>query len=247
VVKRPTHLPTAPRDRPLEKGGSYRGPGAPVRQDRLAVVRIRFEINQELPLSTLTRAHPELQASILASQPIRDGRTVLEIELTSSEPKDYASELSDLPGVLALSRLSPPGPVARYQIVIDLSPQYMRAVERVGALLRYPRLVHDGQHTVEVAARTSEIRRLLEDLRRICRDVEVLRFGRIPMSSCPSTLTPRQYALLNRALAAGYFDVPRRITLTRLAHTLGRGKSSVSRALALIEKQLAESSVAAAS
>jgi predicted DNA binding protein len=44
-------------------------------------------------------------------------------------------------------------------------------------------------------------------------------------------------------MAAGYFAVPRRITLTGLANKLGKSKSSLSEMLANIEKKLLESAL----
>ena len=109
-------------------------------------------------------------------------------------------------------------------------------------LLRYPRFIQNGEYTVEAAAPVTQIRRLIQELRRISKAVEVLRFGRDRMRTYPPTLTARQNSLLHQALAAGYFDVPRRISLTRFAKRLGRSKSGLSEALALVEQKLAEAS-----
>jgi predicted DNA binding protein len=207
------------------------------------VVRIRFEISEDLPLKEFTIAHPELEASIVATQTLPDGHAVIEFDVTSQRPADYTGELGHCPHVLSVTRIDPVGPRTRYQALIDLTPSYVKVVNEFGALLRYPRLVARGKHTAEVAARTSQIRRVLQGMRQICSEVEVLRFGRGPMRTCPSGLTPHQVALLHHSLSAGYFDVPRRVTLTGLARGLNRSKSSVSRALAIIERQLVESSV----
>jgi predicted DNA binding protein len=44
-------------------------------------------------------------------------------------------------------------------------------------------------------------------------------------------------------MAAGYFAVPRGITLTDLARQIGRSKSAVSEAIAIIERKLLETAV----
>jgi predicted DNA binding protein len=56
-------------------------------------------------------------------------------------------------------------------------------------------------------------------------------------------LTEIQQQLLSQAMAAGYFAVPRGITLTDLARRLDRSKSAVSEAIAIIEKKLLESAL----
>lgn len=193
-----------------------------------------------------TLAHPSVQCVVTAVQAIGDRQYVIEVEVLSSELRDYTEELTRMPAITSASRQTPVGHRTTYLITLGLTPEYMQVASQLGALLRYPRVIENGHLTVEVVARTSQIRVLIRRLRAIARNVEVLRFGPGPVRSFRGQLSSRQTALLHRALAAGYFDVPRRITLTRFAEVLGRGKSSVSRALALIEKQLAESGAAAA-
>jgi predicted DNA binding protein len=244
VVERRSGPPQLRPRRASPGASAYYGPTPGPREDHVAVVRIRFEIEQGLPLIPFTRRHPELQIRVTAIQPLPRHLHICEFEVIGREPKDYTAELLALPNVISGVRLEGVGNVTRYQFVIDVPLDYLTVVSEAGVLIRYPRLIQNGVHTVEVAARTSQIRAVLQDLRRVCRNVQVLRFGRATMRSCPSSLTPRQYALLHHALAAGYFDVPRRITLTTLARGLKRSKSAVSRALALIEKQLAETGAA---
>lgn len=208
------------------------------------MVRIQFEIAEDLPLKGFTVAHPDLEAIITATQPLPDGHVVVEFELATPTPEDYTDELARYPHILSVVRVDLVGPRTRYSALIDRTPGYVKVVNEFGALLRYPRVVARGKHTAEVAARTSQIRQVLHGLRAICEEVKVVRFGRGPMRTCPSGLSPRQVALLHHALSAGYYDVPRRITLTGLARGLGRSKSSASRTFALIERQLVESQLA---
>lgn len=204
------------------------------------MVRVRFAISEDLPLRDFTLAHPDLEGVITATQPLPDGTAVVEFEIVSPRPQDFTAELARYPHFLSVTRLDNVGPRTRYSALVDLTPGYVKVANEFGALMRYPRVVAGGKHTVEVAAKTSQIRRVLQGLRQICSEVKVLRFGRGAMRTCPSGLNPRQVALLHHALAAGYYDVPRRVTLTGLAKSLGRSKSSVSRAFALIERQLVE-------
>ncbi|MGI0054942.1 MAG: helix-turn-helix domain-containing protein [Thermoplasmata archaeon] len=60
------------------------------------------------------------------------------------------------------------------------------------------------------------------------------------LARTPSTLTVRQEEILRRALAEGYFDVPRRISLTALAPKIGVAMSTLSVTLAVIEKKILE-------
>jgi predicted DNA binding protein len=146
-------------------------------------------------------------------------------------------------GVISISVLGTRGSTARYLAIVR-RPRFVSLASDLQALLRFPQTVANGRYLVEVAAPVSRLRELVQGLRRISDHVEVLRFGHDPMRSFPPTLTSHQQFFLRQALDAGYFDVPRRVTLTGLATRLHRSKSSLSQTLARIERELVESSVA---
>ena len=211
-------------------------------EDRFAVVKLRFELPHTNYLYAFSRAHPEILTVITATQQLDPGRVLAELELIEPSPSDHVEEMQRLHGVVSVSRLGPVGPRTRYQGVAE-KPAYLVLADELEVLCRYPRLVQNGEHTIEVASRVSQVRRLVRGLRDLSPQVVIGAFGRDRMRTVPPTLTPRQDALLHQALAVGYFDVPRRISLTGLARKLGRSNSSVSQALALVEKALVVSSV----
>ncbi len=211
------------------------------------MVRVRFTVREDIALRRFTELHPTIQCVVSVVQQLSDNQYLIDFEVLSSELRDYTDELAKMPAILWAKRRTPVGHRTCYLIGLGLTPEYMVVATELGALLRYPRIIENGQLAVEVIARANYLRRLIRRLRQIADDVEVLSFGAGPMRSSIGGLSGRQTALLHRALAAGYFDVPRRVNLTRFAQTLGRGKSSVSRALALIEKRLAEASLVSTS
>jgi predicted DNA binding protein len=223
---------------------AHGGRGESPAEERLAVARIRITMPEAAPIGRFSRGHPEVELVFTAAQFLSPDRVLTEVEILSRDPTDYTPEISRLPDVLSAIRLGRVGPRTRYQVTLRQLPDYVPVINEWSAILRYPRIVQSGEITLEVAARVSQLQGLVRDLRASGFPLRVLRFGRDTMRTCPPTLTPRQYALLHQALAAGYFDVPRRITLTRLAGKLARSKSSISRALAQVERQLAEASAA---
>jgi hypothetical protein len=214
------------------------------REERLAVVRLRFDVPSSMALHTFTHAHPGLVLRVLSTLSVPGPQVLTDIEMVGEPPVDYSGEMGALPGVRSVARLGPVDTRTRYHIRID-EPVYLTLANEYQTLLRYPRVIQNGEYTVEVAAPVVRLRELIDALRKVSPSVTILRFGHDRMQTCPPTLSPQQFALLQRSLAAGYFDVPRRTTLTALASGLGRSKSSVSRALAVIERELALSSVMA--
>jgi predicted DNA binding protein len=210
-------------------------------EDPLAVVRVRFRVPREAPLSLFVRAYPDALLNVIAMQKLPRNRNLVLLDVLGSMPPNSLAKLRKMTGVISVSPLGTRGLRARF-VAIVRQPRLVALATRLEALLRYPQTVTNGWFVVEVVARVSQLRELVTGLHRISPSVEVLRFGRDPMRTFPPTLTTRQHALLHQALAAGYFDVPRRITLTGLATMLHRSKSALSQTLARIEKELVESS-----
>jgi predicted DNA binding protein len=204
------------------------------------VVKVRFEVPRGAPYYRVSREFPEQVAEVTATYRLPNGLDRIELEIVGSQSADSVAALRREPGVVSVSRLATLGPLARFHMVAETAPIHLLERE-LAVLIRYPILVQDGMITIEVAGRVVQLQKLIEELRRSYPFVEVLRFGRDRMRTVPDSLTPKQYALLHQALAAGYFDVPRRISLTQLAENIGKSKSSVSSGLALVEKKLVES------
>jgi predicted DNA binding protein len=92
-------------------------------------------------------------------------------------------------------------------------------------------------------ARRSEAQAILAHFRKADSGFQVVSIRGQPLRSHLPLLTTTQNQLLAQAMAAGYFAVPRGITLTGLASKLGRSKSTLSEMMAQIEKKLLESAL----
>jgi predicted DNA binding protein len=243
VVERhtgPSQLKTgeAPRVKAVF-GDAYR-PGG---EDRFAVVKIRFELPPGAPYYRTSKAFPELVAEVTAASHLPNGLDRVEMDIVGSPSTESLEFLRHEPGVVSVSRVAALGPLTRNHMVAQTPPFHLLEKE-LAILVRYPIVVRNGTYTLEAAGRVSQLQAMIKKLREFYQGVEVLRFGPDRMRTVPDSLTPQQDALLHLALAAGYFDVPRRVTLTGLAKKLGKSKSSLSRGLAIVEQKLAESVVA---
>ncbi len=211
---------------------------------RYGVVKVNFRLPGVFPLAPFFRAHPWLLAKCVAAQNLANNRYVTEFELLGDRAAAHAEEMARQAGVISVALLADAGVRALYRVVLR-QPRHVSIANELRAVFRFPRFVQDGRYTAEVAPRASQIRRLVQELRRFTPEVRVLRFGREILPTYSTALTPKQVVLLHHAREAGYFEVPRRISLTRLAEKLGRSKAGVSRALALAERELVEAWIAA--
>jgi len=208
--------------------------------DRFAVVKIRFELPPGAPYCRTSKAFPELVAEVTAASHLPNRLDRVEMDIVGFFPPEALESLRREPGVVSVSRVADLGPVTRNHMVAQTQPFHLLERE-LAILVRYPIVVRNGTYTIEAAGPVPQLQQMVTKLREFYRNVEVLRFGPDRMRTVPDSLTPRQDALLHQALAAGYFDVPRGITLTQLAEHLGKSKSSLSTGLAVIEKKLVES------
>ena len=172
----------------------------------------------------VSRKRPEAVLRIEETMPLGRGRGVAKISSSSG----ITVELNAHPGIDEVRELGS----NRYEV--DIAPKgggYIKEIRDVGVIPQSPFEVRDGwvDWTIECSADKS--REL----------VQLLREGGTPyrVVSTRSTgsrmLTPKQRLIFDSALNEGYWDTPRRITLSDLANLLGLSKSTLSVHLHKIE------------
>jgi hypothetical protein len=122
------------------------------------------------------------------------------------------------------------------------APLLLLAAKRSGLPIEMPLDIEDGVATVEVTGeheRVAEMGRRLSDLG-LRYEVERVRQRVDPAR----LLTDRQRELLLAAVDLGYYDVPRRATLTEVAEHVGIAKSTCSETLQRVERTVVREFVA---
>jgi hypothetical protein len=207
-------------------------------QNHLATVRLRFEIPSTVWLSGFTRRHPDLYIEVHNTTRVSGKNALGEFEVYGP-PRDWSPEIARFPDVRSVERLQMLPGLGRYRVRFRL-PVYLAIAYELELHLRYPRGAKNGGFTCETIARPPEVRRFVSALRAAgCRPRVVSARGD-PDGPPRPLLTQVQRALFRHAMATGYFEVPRRITLTALARRVSRNKSSVSRTLAVVERKFAD-------
>jgi len=214
-----------------------------------ADAHVRARIAIEMPRSTwlaeFSRKHPELLIKIHNMMWVDARKCLADFEIPGGTD-NWMEEISRFSDVFSAERIEVPPNLTLYRVV-QRRPTYIRLVHDRAMLLNFPRTVQNGVFTCETTARSSQVRELIAALR-AARDrtrlVSLQRASKAHHERSPDrpALTETQEGLFRQALELGYFEVPRRITLTRLAERVGRSKSAVSHALALVERYLVHSS-----
>lgn len=208
--------------------------------DRLFLATLRLRIPSDLWTGRFTLAHPHVRMEALNSGEISPEISVSDYWLSGGPPGIWAKEIAAYPDVVRVESLAQVGEGCLYRVTYH-NPPVVYLYRRLGLPLQFPLRMQAGMIQWEVVARYSDFQTILSHARGVDPEAKVVSIRNRPLRSHLPVLTETQQLLLTEAMAAGYFAVPRGITLTALARKLNRSKSSLSEAIAIIEKKLLES------
>lgn len=218
------------------RAAHWRGPRAgdagPV-----SLCRLRVVLPETAWIARFSREHPDVDIELLSRLDVGRGRSLSEVRLHVPEPGPWSDELRALDAVRSVELLASTPSEVRLRVIHRTSP-FVSVFRSLRLMRRFPFTIRGGEASWIVLASEQKTRELIERLAERAPGVALESVRRSEADARDETLTPRQRELLQRAMAAGYFEVPRRITLTRLAAREGMAISSLSEALAVVEKKL---------
>ena len=208
------------------------------RDDRVVVVSVEDQVPEDVWVGVFTRDRPELLVEFRSLLAVRRRRSLTDIDI-QGPAVDWTKEIAGFPDVVEVHLLGLSPMAGRYRVLFREAPLVATLI-KLEIIVQYPATVQRGVIRFEAIDRASRIRQLVAKLRASGRDARLVSVREESLLSRRPILTPVQRALFRRALASGYFAVPRRISLTRLAAEISKSKSTVSRTLAIVEQKLLE-------
>lgn len=230
-----TH-PTSPRARlPRNRAGT--GPSVPALTPATEIVRgrVRLRLPAGLWLRTLSERHPGIPFEIVDRLEVGRGRTIIEVRYAGR--RDLTEEVARDRRVESVENPSTETAVRRMR-VLARGPTLVPIHRRHRVLRQFPFSVRAGRGTWTVVGPRRNVSRLLRELARRDLDLHVLALRRGPPPPPRPLLTDRQQEILHRAVLAGYYEVPRRISQTELARIIGVAPSTLCVTLARIERSI---------
>jgi plasmid maintenance system antidote protein VapI len=203
---------------------------------------LRVRIPKGVWTGPFSRAHPSVRLEALNRSEIVPDVSVSDYWIDGAPPGSWAREIQEYPDVLRAESLTEVGGGCVYRITYQ-NPQIVSLYRRLHLPIQFPLRIQAGYILWEVVARASEFREVVEYSRSADPDMTIVSIRRRPLRTHLPELTETQERLLRDAMVAGYFAVPRGITLTNLAKKLQRSKSSISESIAIIEQKLLETAV----
>ena len=219
-----------------------RASDAPEREGRLFLATLHLRIPEDVWTGPFTERHRALRIEALNRTDLTQDTSISDYWISGHPPGVWADEIATFPDVVRVESLAEVADGCLYRVTYR-NPPVVYAYRKLRLPIQFPLRMQAGVLTWEVAARRADFQEVLRFARSRSGDVRVVSIRRRPLRSHLPELTDAQHQLLTHAMAAGYFAVPRGVTLTELARGLGRSKSSISEALALIEQKLLESAL----
>tara|TARA_B100000989_G_scaffold87556_1_gene63085 strand:- start:2511 stop:3134 length:624 start_codon:yes stop_codon:yes gene_type:complete len=190
----------------------------------VSLLRIKVRLPEGHWSGDVSRLRPEAILRIEETMPLSKGRGTAKL----SSSIDLANELASHLGIEEVRDLG----VNRYEV--DIAPKgggYIKPIRDTGVIPQSPFEVRDGwvDWTIECVAQKAF--QLVQNLK----DSDIPYQVVSTKSTNSRMLTSRQRTIFDAAMNEGYWESPRRITLTKLAELLGVSKSTLSVQLHKIE------------
>ena len=195
----------------------------------MAVQQVRIEVR--LPeghwAGDVTRSHPSAVLRIEEHMPLQKGRGTAR----ASCSEEIVETVSLHPGIEEVRSFG------KQSFVVDIiagGGGFLKPLLKVGVIPQTPFEVRDGWVEWTISCAREKVRDLLSSF-----DNEEIPHRLVSTRGLSNRLlTPRQRFVFDTAMQEGYYDVPRRITLTQLADVLDVAKSTLSAQLKRIESSI---------
>ncbi len=231
-----SQAPVAPRPIRSQSGRVGKGRAGSPASD-IVSCGLRVTLPRDAWLASFTRAHPSLRVEVMDRLEVSPHRVLFEVRLPARARAGWKPELESLARVESVELIDANLESETYRILFT-GRTFVPAVKRLRVLRRFPFPIQNGVASWTVVGPDTRVRNLLSHLRsaHVTFRVDSVRRGLTRDSRM--VFTPRQLEVLSRAVAEGYFDVPRGVSLSELAGRIGVASSTLSVTLALIERKL---------
>ncbi len=205
-----------------------------------SLARIKIKFPDQLWISEIFKNFRDIRMEIEFFLPYdfenSIGNSIIEIfhhriDLIMEEVKNHKS-------VIDISILEKDEKRVRFNVKTK-DPFLLYAIINCGVLVNFPVRVREGYAYWRLVSKRESIDKLLTLFDQKGIEYSLLRIGNSPYSidDDKNKLTLDESTILNKAIASGFFEIPRNISLEELANELGKSKSALSVTLRKIIKK----------
>lgn len=214
---------------------------AKVSEEAVMVCRLRIPLPEgQTYFQMISKRHPKALFQVNGFLTINDEEVLIEVRIGSdTDLAEIAADVRGSPDVRTVDVLLREDTSLTLQVLSVLpETSAIRIQKGLKVVPHFPVFVKEGVLTILVAGPTPKIRELFFQVLRAFPGTTMESLRRKVVDNPEELLTLRQQELFRFALSSGYWDVPRRITLTDIATFLNLSKSTVSESLASVQSKL---------
>jgi predicted DNA binding protein len=204
-----------------------------------STTKVLIHIPSKLWLSKLSLEYPECEFSVLSAIPVSLDITVGNtlIKISCAKAQDIFRKISEHPSINSVSIIEE---VANGLVinVFTKDESILDSIVKSHVVINFPVNIKNGIAEFVLSGLRTSINSFFEILESKGVKYEIKILGKYVQDKTIIDLTPRQLEIYYRAQEEGYYDVPRRITLTELAVKLDLAKSTLSSMLQRVHKKL---------
>lgn len=199
--------------------------------------RLSIGLPEPVWMHTVSRGHPDATFTVTSVLP-REETAVAVVEVATPSPAAVLGDIEACDEVVAVDLLSATDDAALLQVE-TADPRLLGVAQTAGVALETPFEIHDGVATWELTTSTDRLSALGDALTRAGIDYD-LEFRGDAADPALDPLTERQAEVVRRARDLGYYESPRRATLTEVAEALDIAKATCSDTLHRAESNLVD-------
>jgi predicted DNA binding protein len=206
----------------------------------MPTAKLAVTLPADIWIADLSTRFPDATFRVLAALPDEDTGVGL-VEITATDIGDVLDQLDGIDGVRVFETLYRADDRALVQFETD-DPLLLLSIRNSRAPFEPPVTIVDGVADLEVTAPRDRLSSLADQFRAVGLQFDV-RSVRTTIDS-ESVVTDGQRRLIETAVERGYYDTPRKCTLTELADHLDIAKSTASERLHRAESAIIRAFVA---
>jgi predicted DNA binding protein len=205
----------------------------------MQVFRVAIQTPEAAREEDFTARHPEVRFLFQGITLLGEGKGAMYVRVEGPGLKETLTALPHEPGVNRLEVVKEDTTSATL-FLEGRAPPALRRLWDGGLIPQFPIILSAGVARVEFLGDRQRFQKYLTTLREEDHLEPTLLSVHDRVGEPALPLTPHQQEILRGAMRLGYYDYPRRITLTRLAQHLQRSKSTLSAALMRIENSIVQ-------
>ncbi|MBY8990744.1 MAG: helix-turn-helix domain-containing protein [Candidatus Lokiarchaeota archaeon] len=207
---------------------------------KTSLARVKIKFPEQLWISHIFKEFPDVKMEISHFLPYDLEKSIgnSAIEIMHYDIEKIIDEIRNHPSVFELSILEQEEKRVKFNIKTK-DPYLLYAIIKCGVLIDFPVRVEDGFAFWRLVSSRERIDQLLTLFEQKKINFELLRIGISPynIENDKNKLTLDELNILDRAISAGFFEIPRKISLEELANQMGKSKSALSVMLRKIIKK----------